>query len=284
MKRLLLLAIVVFAGVSTAACSADPIYVQPPRGLEVGTGMDGDTGVATELLALPFDLDKLMSVDYQRERVELLTELNARVDPDVAEDQLPLVRLDQLDVSIEWSIRNLADEPGQARIRVNGANQYYLYVPTAFVVDPEEDEEPPPLAGNIPIAVPPQGTVSGVFREDQLREAAVDLELITRGGLNPFAAMLNVHEDIQSTADVPYVAYPPDQDPPPAAPPPLPIEAFGHLVQIEMTFQADRHMVLEYTVRVRDPDELLHDELLAADPAELMVFMPAAFAPAGIAP
>lgn len=280
MKRLLLLAIIVVPG----ACGTDPQYIQPPRGLEVGTGMEGDEGVVTETLALPFDLERLNSVEYQRDRQQLLTELNARVDPDVTEDQLPLVRLDQLDVSIEWSIRNLSDQPGQARIRVNGGNQYYAYVPTAFVVDPEEDEEPPPLLGNVPINVPAQGDVAGVYREDQLREAAVDLELITRGGLNPFAAMLNVHEDITSTADVPYVAYPPDQDPPPAPPPPLPIEAFGQLVQIEMTFQADQHMVLEYTVRVRDPDDVLHDELLAADPAELMVFMPAPFAPAGIAP
>lgn len=277
MKKLIGLLLVV------PACANDPTYVQPPAGIEVGATAD-DMGVATASLALPFDAGRLGSVDYAREREQLLIELNQTLDPPLTIDELPLVRLGQLDVSIEWTIRNVSDEPGQARIQVNGGNQFFTYVPTNFVVDPEEDEQPPPLAGNVPIDVPALGQVTGVFREDQLREAALDLDLITRGGFNPFAALLTVHEDLRNTAEIPFVPYPPDQDPPPAPPRPLPIEAFAHLVQLDVTFQADRHMVLEYAVRVRDPDGLLHDDLLAADPAELQVFMPAVYTPPAAAP
>jgi hypothetical protein len=222
-------------------------------------------------------------MEYQTEREALLLEINASFDPDLAIDQLPFVRLDQVDVSIEWSIRNLDAEPGQAFIDVNGANQYFAYVPAEFVIMVGDEEEPlpPPLAGHVPIDVPASSTISGVFREDTLRESALDLELITRGALNPFYAIINNNEDINATTDVEYVPYPPpeDGDPPPPMPVPLPVSAFGHFVRFDVTFAADRHMVLEYAVRVRDPDHLLHDELLGADAAELMTFMPADYVP-----
>jgi len=283
MKHVLIAAVAVLAA---PACAVDPVYINAPLGIEVGTGADGDEGVGTARLALPYDRGRLTSTEYLRDRNAFLTELDARVDPDVPDDQLPLVRLGQLELEVEWTIRNLADQPGTARINIDGANQYFRYVPGNFVIDPADDDEPPPppLAGNVPIAVPALADVSGVFREDQLHEAAIDLDLITRAGINPFAAMLNVHEEITGTADVPYVPYPPDQDNPPPAPPPLPIEAFAHFVELDLTFTADTHMVLEYAVRVRDRDELLHDELLAAPDGELMVFTPADFTPAGIGP
>jgi hypothetical protein len=269
-----------------AACAADPVYIQPPMGIEVGTGADGDTGTATATVLMPYDAGHLNSMDYQREREAFLTELNARVDPDVTIDQLPLVRLDQVDVSIEWTIRNLSEEPGEARINVNGGNQYFIYQPDLFVVDPTDPDAvvPPPLAGNVPIDVPALGDRSGVFREDQIREAALDLDLITRATLNPFAALLNNHEDIKNTSEIAFQPYPPDQDPPPAPPPPMPIEIFAQFVQFDVTFTADRHMVLEYAVRVRDPDGVLHDELLDAPAEELYVFAPAIYTPVLTAP
>lgn len=264
------------------ACTNDPIYVDsdPAEQLEF---VEGDP--VTTTLNLPFDNEYLNSTEYGDKREELLAELNARpdVEPDLALDQLPLVRMDQLDVSIEWSIRNLTDEPGQAFVDVNGGNQYFYYVPANFIIDPNDDEEPPPppLAGHVPIQVPAGGEVSGVFREDSIREAALDLDLITRGTFNPFYATLNNNEDIHNMSDVPFVPYPPPEDgaPPPPQPPAIPIEAFGAFVRLDVTFEADRHMVLEYAVRVRDPDGLLHDELLDAPAGELMVFTPAEFVP-----
>lgn len=268
-----------------AACATDPQYIQPPMGIEVGTGQPDDMGVGTATLLLPYDATFLNGLDYQRDREAFLTELNARVDPDVTADQLPLVRLDQVDISIEWTIRNLSEEAGEARINVNGGNQYYVYLPGNFIVeDEEEGAVPPPLAGNIPIDIPALGDVTGVFREDQIREAALDLDLITRGLLNPFAALLVTHEDIRNTSEIDFTPYPPDQDPPPVAPPPMPIEIFAQFVQFDITFTANRHMVLEYAVRVRDPDGVFHEELLDAPSEELMTFAPAIYVPPVAAP
>jgi hypothetical protein len=267
------------------ACANEPVYVasDPSQQLEVGTDDPADEGTATTTLNLPFDATFLNGMDYAETRTDLLTSINAEIDPDITLDQLPLVRLDQIDVSIEWSIKNLDAEPGQAFIDINGGNQYFFYVPADFIIDPDDPDAqpPPPLAGHVPIDVPASGTVSGVFREDTMREAALALDLITRGTINPFQALLNNYEDITSSADVPFSPYPPPEpgDPVPAAPPPFPIEAFANLVRLDVTFSANQHMVLEYAVRVRDPDGVLHDELLGADPAELMVFTPAQYVP-----
>jgi hypothetical protein len=236
-----------------AACAADPQYIPAPTSIEVGIeGTDVFTGTVT--IDLPVELE---SADDAMERADRAAVLG------VGADELAYVRVGDFDVSIEWTIKNLAGSEGEARISVNGGNQYWYYVPTEFVIDPEEDEEPPPLMGDVPLRVPGSGTLSGVFREDQVREASIDLEQITRGMVNPFAAMLTVNED----------------DPGVAVPTMLPLEDLSQLIRFDIVFEADRHMVLEYGIRVRDHRNILHDELLSAPAAEIVAWAPAMFVP-----
>lgn len=242
-------------GVALAAgCAEDPQYVPGPSSIEVGIdGTDVFTGTVT--IDLPFQLEDMRRL---RERTELATALG------IGADQLSLVRIGDLDVSLEWTIKNLTAGEGMARVSVNGGNQFWYYVPLNFVVDPEEDEEPPPLMGDIPLTIAAEGTRSGVFREDQIREASVDLEQITRAMVNPFAAMLTVNEEEAGVMI------------PPAL---VPHDALSQLVRFDITFEADRHMVLEYGLRVRDHADILHPMGLAAPAGELITFAPAEFVP-----
>jgi hypothetical protein len=238
----------------TAACAADPQYVPGPSSIEVG--IDGtDVFSATATIDLPFELE---SMERLRDREALAMSLG------IGADQLSLVRVGDLEVSVEWTIKNLTENEGNARVIVNGGNQFFYYVPMNFVVDPEEDEEPPPLMGDIPLMIPGNGSLSGVFREDSVREASVDLEQITRAMVNPFNAMLTINED----------------DPGVTIPPVLvPHDALAQLVRFDITLEADRHMVLEYGIRIRDHANILHPEGLAAPAEELIVFTPAEFVP-----
>lgn len=277
-----------------AACTNDPIYVPAPDQIEVDPENPTDpenANAETASMDLPYDLAYLTEdEDYMRDRRDRLEVINAALeangDAPLADDQYPLIRLDQLDIEIEWSIENLSDEPGQARIQVNGANQYYSYVPDNFIVPAppgaEEDPPPPPLSGDIPIDVEAGGRIDGVFREDQLREAAIDLEIVTRGGVNPFAALLAIHEDIKNVLDVPYVPVDPENPMPPTLS--LPIEAFAHFVRFDIIFEASTHMVLTYSVRFRETEPLLHDDLADAPAGELMLFMPEEYVPPGLMP
>jgi hypothetical protein len=246
------ISILALAAISCAACTDDPVYVQPTAALEFVPG--DEAAAVTAQLFLPIRLE---TEDEATERAERTTELGI---------QVPYVTRDDLDLSLEWTIRNLDPEPGVARIHLNGANELFAYVPDAFVVDPEEEEVPPPLSGDVPLEIPAEGRLSGVFQEDLLAEASLDLELISRGGVSPFAAVLAIHETA-SEIDAGGV--------------PLPRDAWASLVRIDLSFVANRHMTLEYTLRARDhrAPPLLHDELADAPPEELTVFAPADFAP-----
>lgn len=236
--------------VTAAACGTDPQYVPGPAGIEVGA--DPMVTSATATIDLPI-------------KPETMAQAEARAAEEMRIGApLTYVQLGDLDVSIEWTIKNLTDQDGTARIKVNGGNELFYYVPTNFVVDPDEDEEPPPLSGDIPIIVAAGGQVGGVFREDQLREASLDLEAITRGMVTPFAALLTVNEEDPGVT-IGGVAVPQD--------------ALAGMVRFDITLEANRHMILEYGLRIRDHRDLLHSEGLAAPVEELVAFNPAEFVP-----
>jgi hypothetical protein len=269
--RTLSAAIAVLGGLAATACQEDPRYIA------VG-GADADPaaedGVAFSV-TLPLELE---SADDARDREALATELG------MPADQVPYVRLDDLDVAVEYSVTNDGDDEGQAFVEINGASQYFVYVPSAFSIDDEEDEPPPPLLGGFPITIPAGGRFSDVLREDQVREASIDLELITRGGLFPTAALLAVHEDLEVFQPVAPVD---PEDPGAGQMPvgdPISTRAFGQMIRFDVVFHGEEGMHLEVALRIRDHRAIVHDELLAAPPAELTMFAPADYAPAGAEP
>ncbi len=237
--------------VAATACATDPQYIPGPAVLEVAADPMAPT-LATTTINLPIEPESMADM---ADRVALETELGV---------ELAYVRVGDLDVSIEWTIKNLTDGDGRATVTVDGGNQFFYYVPANFVVDPDEDEMPPSLAGGIPLTVPANGSVSGVIREDALREASLDLEAITRGMVNPFAAVFNINED-DPTIPVGAVAIPPD--------------AAAQMIRYDITVASGTHMVLEYALRIRDHRGIVHRGLLAAPVEELVTFTPAEYVP-----
>lgn len=259
-------------GALGAGCANDPVYLPGPMALEAGA--DDATGMTTTASAqhvLPIRLEKAEEADARATRT-------AELGVDV-----PYVKVGDIEISVEWTIRNLdMTNAGTATVQLNGANEAFAYDPTLiYLGDPDEVPPAPGLAGDVPIRVEPGGTVAGLFREDQLREAAIDLDQITRANLNPFAAMLQVHKNVELiqplSPPMPGVdgyMQTPEGDP-------IPREAFRQIIRVDLVFKPDRPMVLEYTIRVRDVRGIMHELLDAAvteAPDELTAFAPAAFA------
>jgi hypothetical protein len=246
--------LIAFAGCASlaAACTSDPQYLVPQVALEAGG--DADESLATHLITLPIEPE---TSDDAEERAELAAELGVEV---------PYVRRDDLSVAIHWTLKNLSSESGTAFLYVNGANEWFTYIPSNFVLDPDEDEEPPPLLGGSPISVAGLGQVSGVLREDEIARGALDVELMSRGGLNAFAAILGRHSRLVEFELAEGGGL-------------VPAQAYAGLVQFELSLTANRHMVLEYSVRVRDKRGILHPALLDADPADIVAFAPVPFGP-----
>lgn len=237
-------------GLGLVGCTNDPIYIPPGMdgarlegGLEVD--MDGNPVPAKTSVVLPINTET-------DEDIEDRTALQMTLPPEVV---VPYIRVGDLEVSVEWTIRNLTDTDGQATMQVNGANQFYEYDPDLVVLS-EDDEAPetPGLTGDIPIDIPANGTVSGLFTEDDMREAAIDLDQITRGRVNPFRARFTISKNDREFAQLTEVMFDMDGEalPQTATGVVFPRAAFAGMLRLDLVFEPNRHMVLEYAVRVRD--------------------------------
>ncbi len=275
MQRWLSIIVVVGSG-----CTPAPVYLPGPVVLEAGLDVGAGTlSEARASLQIPVVLE---SDDDRREREQLQRE----VDPSLV---VPYVRSGDLEISVEWRVQNLTDQPGDARIHLNGANQFFSYEPALVILSNDEDDPPaPPLLGDIPIAVGPRSEVRGEFREDELREAAIDLDQITRANVNPFRATLTPDRHKAGIDILTALTYDAQGEPQPqtATGVSIPAAAIAQLLRIDLVFRPNRQMKMWFSVRVRDlRGDLLH-ELAGdafADPtamAELEPLIPQSFTPA----
>ena len=268
----------IFAGLVGlgAGCANDPVYIPAPAAMEAGVADPAMMGMLTQAkasLQLPI---KTETAADAKQRMALADKL--------APIMVPYVKVGDLEVELEWTITNVDDKDGTALIELNGANEYFAYDPSLIMLNPDDDEAPPTpgLDGDIPINIPAGGKVSGLFTEDQLREASIDLDQITRANINPFRATLTVSKNADSfqpltppmPEDEDYVQTPVGD--------PIPREAFAYMTRIDLVFKPNTHMKLEYDVRVRDLRGIMHDLLLTAvteKPDELQTFMPETYNP-----
>lgn len=268
--------------VGLVACNAnDPVYIPAPMTIEAGMSDPTNMGMLTQAKAsLPLPIKTETAADKKARDA-----LAAKLAPIL----VPYVKVGDLELDVEWTITNLDTKPGQARIQLDGANEFFTYDPTLINLAPPDAEDPPKtpgLAGDIPIEVPAMASVSGLFTEDDLREASIDLDQVTRGNVSPFRAALTVSKNELSFQPLTAPALDAQgmitQSP---TGPAVPREAFAEMVRIDLVFKPDRHMKLDFNVRVRDLRGIMHDMLLAAKPAELQMFDPMPYAPTiGAAP
>lgn len=261
-----------------AGCSNnEPQYVQCPMPMP---GVCSDTELArftadadapaAGALHVPVLPEAAWKADDRRRRPELQMGL----DPAVV---VPIYRLEHYDLSVEWVVRNLAPAMGKFRIDLNGANEVAAYDNSMIMRGDPDDPPPPPLAGDIPFEIGPMATVTGVFREDQLREAAIDLDQITRGEVNPFAALLTINkQDTSFQPRTPTVYDPVTGDSTGGDPtgPAVPEVAWRQLVRVDINFRPDRLMEIEFALRLRVHTEVIHEEGLNAMAGEIMLYDP----------
>jgi len=269
--------------VGLVACNAnDPVYIQAPMAMEAGMPDPANMGMLSQAQAsLQLPIKTETAADKAKRDA-----LSAKLAP----IQVPYVKVGDIAIDVEWTIKNLDTMmPGQALVELNGASEFFVYDPSMIVVTAPDAEDPPKtpgLAGDIPISVPAGGTVSGLFTEDDLLEASIDLDQVTRGNVSPFFADQTVSKNALSfqPMTVPTVNAAGELSQSPMGPP-VPREAFSAMVRIDLVFKPDRHMILNFNVRVRDVRGIMHDMLLAAKPAELQMFDPMPYAPmVGTAP
>jgi hypothetical protein len=218
----LLGALIALAG----ACSDDPVYLASvPPALEMAGGADGGTLALTVPIALA-------TADDEKARMSLATQL------DLPLDQVPTARRDDTDLELEWSLANDGAKAANAKLAVNGASEYFRYDP-ALAKTMDMKDEPPPLLGGRPIAVPAGQTVTGVFREDELAEAAQDLDGFARAGVNLDRTLITRWPTRDVTDGMPPLAF-------------IPSAAIALLLELDIGVSSDQPLTLRAVLRVRD--------------------------------
>lgn len=198
-------------------------------------------------------------VDNMQERIKDVVALRFRNPTDAERQKLderrnaadpvkvPWISQDQVHVSLTYTVKNLSDEEGVFNVFVDGATEYIKYdedvVSMAIAQDPDEMVFLPLMQAR-PRMLGPGQTFTGTFREDDFVEAQKDLDAIDQF-MAPFAAVvLN-----RSEANPIGLDNVPGNTTVPA------------MIEIDVTFTADKHMTMSYLVRVRDDDDqLLHED------------------------
>jgi len=282
MTRMLFIASVLVVG-----CANDPEYVQcgtsdtmdacsldSANAVMMGTGMDAFLAVKGSL-HVPVRPE---TADLTKSRMALQATMPTGVD-------VPLYRDDQYDLSVEYTVKNLDDKPGQMKIQLNAANEMFSWDPAMIMPAGDESPPAPALAGDVPIDIQGKGQYDGLFREDQLLEAAIDLDQITRGNINMYAATLTVNKNDPSFQPLSASMPPPvGSDEPPMQTPDgsaVPRAAFRNIVRVDIVMKSDTHMTIDFALRVRPHvNDVIHDMGMDAPVAELTILDPAPFIPA----
>ncbi len=217
--------------IALAACSDDPVYLgSVPPTLAFDPANNSDAGVLTTLtLTVPMALP---SADDDAKRAALATQLGLPV------EHVPTVRRDDTDLELEWALANASAKDANAKLAVNAANELFRYDP-ALAAQAMEDQ-PPPLMGGRPIQVPAGATVTGRFREDELAEAAQDLDAFTRGGVVLQKTLITRWPTKDVTGGMGGVLDP------------IPSAAIALLLELDVGVDADQPLTLTATLRVRD--------------------------------
>jgi hypothetical protein len=212
----------------------DPTYLAETGPIETQPAAMGGFAPATGLYVLP------VRKPTQKER-QALSKLQQSL---MLPDAVPWAQARDFDIEIEWSIKNVDTAKATVILAVDGGNEFGDYVPGMYI-DPnanEEDQTPPPdLLTTEPLVIEPDATASGVFREDDLQESAIDLEAITRypSGGDALATPFMVIEHRSTVSQIGLEAVPLHDVTP------------AH-VRYQFTVNADGHVIMNYTVRVRD--------------------------------
>jgi hypothetical protein len=222
-----------FIALAAIGCN-DPTYLAETAPIENAAAAMGGFGPATALYVLP------VRKPTQTEK-QALAKLQQQL---MLPDNVPWAQARDFDIQIQWSVKNLDTTKTTVLVSIDGGNEFGDYVPSMYI-DPnanQEDQTPPPnLLSTEPLVVEPGASVGGVFREDDLQESALDLEAITRfpsGGdalATPFITI--EHRSNVSTVGLEGI---PAGDITPAH------------VRYQLTVSAPGHVVMDYTVRVRD--------------------------------
>jgi hypothetical protein len=96
--------------------------------------------------------------------------------------RLPWVERGELELQVDFTLSNLDDQPHDAAVIINGANEFHEYVPGVSIT--EDSVLPLHSQWERSYTVPAKSRITATVREEELDEAAVDLATVVNGAPN----------------------------------------------------------------------------------------------------
>jgi hypothetical protein len=222
------------AGLAAGGCGANnPTYFEPAMPLEVG--QPGSPTRAASLTVAPTyrppDGDEQRALDAESAGRPV---------------RAPWIRTSEVALQLQYTLRNLSDKAAVVRLSVDGASEFASYDAealraAALMANPMGDQPTVfSLIQPTPIELRPNEVKSGVIREDDFAEAALDLEAIGRYMTEPTSVLINRSDVSPVGLERVDRALPLPQ-----------------LVQVKVGLAATAHVHLEVLLRVRDQEPRL---------------------------
>jgi hypothetical protein len=207
---------------------------------------------------------------------------------------IPWVSREKVHIELLYKITNRSDQDGTFNVLVDGATEYtkydYLIVSDAIAMGDPDEAVFFPLMQSMPKMLAAGQSYSGLLREDDFDEGALDIDALGRwidgNPMSPtFAGVLINDSDVNNVGLglMPGYALVPDPTDPTMTRmvlklvnPGLRAKFMPMFVELNVILQTDTAMTCEYVVRVRDDD----DRLLHNDSDTLYETSPTLFQPA----
>jgi hypothetical protein len=257
------------AGLLMLAGCNNPAYFDGFETLRLDADAIAAAQMEGSMTAGPPDIGACVQTEYWIDYGEPTAAELAELQPEGAEpaDVTPWIQRDDLDLSVTWTLTNDSDATVRAWVTLDGATEFYDWNPIAmYGIGGGEDAEElafPSLLGYFPRVLEAGEVMHGEFREDDMSEAAYDLDTLTRFCGGPFAVLNNRSEaDPRGTEAVPDDA------------------VIAGPAMLRLTLGGDGPMHLEYAIRVRDDEGVLFDRRVDDRRYEVA---PEPYVPAGLA-
>jgi hypothetical protein len=223
-----------FLMVAAAAGCNDPVYLDQHHPLETRVAAMGGYADDFDLFVVPVRLPygfEARAMQQETMRLGLMM-------------PVPWARLSDFDIEINWTMKNLDNQAVDASFFMDGGNEFGDYAPQRYynpLVPAANQVLPPDLVAISPTHLQANEIRSGVIREDDIHEMAIDLEAITRypspGDIAGTPFIVRNHDSTVTNLGLEGV---PKTDVTPA------------MVRFAFHLAAGGHVALDYSVRIRD--------------------------------
>jgi hypothetical protein len=243
MMKTAAIALVLAAGGLAAGCSDlnTPIYFDTGMPPLMTTGMPAPGGGQERVMgSIPLRFRN--PTDAERKDLDARRNLAAPI-------KIPWIARDNVHLELAFTVKNLdPKDTGVFNVMADGATEYIKYdenvVAAAIAQGNNNQATYLPLIQLMPRMLAPGESYTGLFREDDFAEAEADLNDIDQF-MAPFAAVLINRSDVN----------PVGLDMVPKTGVVVPA-----MIEVDVTFTADKMMSCELMLRVRDDkDQLLHE-------------------------